>query len=83
VFAGLECNRRLGDDDDDPTFWQRPAREPREQTGEVLGKIDGLLKQGGTDKSKLAQATIRLQDIRTRQPATRLRHQPGKGPQAR
>jgi enamine deaminase RidA (YjgF/YER057c/UK114 family) len=54
-----------------------------EQTGEVLGKIDGLLKQGGTDKSKLAQATIRLQDIRTRQPATRLRHQPGKGPQAR
>ena len=36
-----------------------------EQTKEILGKIDGLLKQGGTDKSKLLQATIWLQDIRT------------------
>ena len=36
-----------------------------EQTTEILGKIDGLLKQGGTDKSKLVQATIWLQDIRT------------------
>jgi enamine deaminase RidA (YjgF/YER057c/UK114 family) len=35
-----------------------------EQTKEILGKIDGLLKQGGTDKSKLLQATIWLQDIR-------------------
>ena len=35
-----------------------------EQTKEILGKIDGLLKQGGTDKSKLIQATIWLQDIR-------------------
>ena len=34
------------------------------QTQEILGKIDGLLKQGGTDKSKLLQATIWLQDIR-------------------
>ena len=35
-----------------------------EQTQEILNKIDGLLKQGGTDKSKLLQATIWLQDIR-------------------
>jgi enamine deaminase RidA (YjgF/YER057c/UK114 family) len=36
-----------------------------EQTAEILAKIDALLKQGGTDKSKLVQATIWLQDIRT------------------
>jgi enamine deaminase RidA (YjgF/YER057c/UK114 family) len=36
-----------------------------EQTKEILDKIDGLLKQGGTDKSKLVQAVIWLQDIRT------------------
>ena len=36
-----------------------------DQTTEILGKIDGLLKQGGTDKSKLLQAVIWLQDIRT------------------
>jgi enamine deaminase RidA (YjgF/YER057c/UK114 family) len=35
-----------------------------EQTKEILDKIDGLLKQGGTDKSKLVQAVIWLQDIR-------------------
>jgi enamine deaminase RidA (YjgF/YER057c/UK114 family) len=35
-----------------------------EQTTEILGKIDALLKQGGTDKSKLLQAVIWLQDIR-------------------
>ena len=35
-----------------------------EQTAEILAKIDGLLKQGGTDKSKLLQAVIWLQDIR-------------------
>jgi len=35
-----------------------------EQTKEILDKIDGLLKQGGTDKSKLLQAVIWLQDIR-------------------
>src|SRR4026207_1064187 len=34
-----------------------------EQTKEILDKIDGLLKQGGTDKSKLLQETIRLADI--------------------
>jgi enamine deaminase RidA (YjgF/YER057c/UK114 family) len=36
-----------------------------EQTNEILGKIDALLKQGGSDKSKLLQAVIWLQDIRT------------------
>ena len=36
-----------------------------EQTKEILAKIDSLLKQGGTDKSKLLQAVIWLQDIRT------------------
>jgi enamine deaminase RidA (YjgF/YER057c/UK114 family) len=36
-----------------------------EQTREILGRIDGLLKEGGTDKSKLVQAVIWLQDIRT------------------
>ena len=35
-----------------------------EQTKEILAKIDGLLAQGGTDKSKLLQAVIWLQDIR-------------------
>ncbi len=36
-----------------------------EQTREILAKIDGLLQQGGTDKTKLLQAVIWLQDIRT------------------
>ena len=36
-----------------------------EQTKEILAKIDGLLAQGGSDKSKLLQAVIWLQDIRT------------------
>lgn len=36
-----------------------------EQTKEILAKIDALLQQGGTDKSKLLQAVIWLQDIRT------------------
>lgn len=36
-----------------------------EQTREILGMIDGFLAQAGTDKSKLLQATIWLQDIRT------------------
>ena len=35
-----------------------------EQTHEILGTIDGFLAQAGTDKSKLLQATIWLQDIR-------------------
>jgi enamine deaminase RidA (YjgF/YER057c/UK114 family) len=36
-----------------------------EQTKEILDKIDGLLAKGGTDRSKLLQAVIWLQDIRT------------------
>ena len=35
------------------------------QTQEILAAIDALLAKGGTDKSKLLQATIWLQDIRT------------------
>lgn len=35
-----------------------------EQTKEILGRIDALLAQSGTDKSKLLQAVIWLQDIR-------------------
>jgi len=36
-----------------------------EQTKEILAKIDALLKQGGSDKTKMLQAVIWLQDIRT------------------
>jgi enamine deaminase RidA (YjgF/YER057c/UK114 family) len=36
-----------------------------DQTQEILGAIDALLAKAGTDKSKLLQATIWLQDIRT------------------
>jgi enamine deaminase RidA (YjgF/YER057c/UK114 family) len=36
-----------------------------EQTREILANIDALLAKAGTDKSKLLQATIWLQDIRT------------------
>lgn len=35
------------------------------QTQEILAAIDALLAEAGTDKSKLLQATIWLQDIRT------------------
>ena len=35
------------------------------QTQEILATIDVLLAKAGTDKSKLLQATIWLQDIRT------------------
>jgi len=35
------------------------------QTKEILDAIDGLLAKAGTDKSKLLQATVWLQDIRT------------------
>ena len=33
------------------------------QTREILGKIDSLLAEGGSDKSKLLKATIWLSDI--------------------
>ena len=36
-----------------------------EQTAEILGIIDGLLKQAGTDKTNLLSATIYLPDIST------------------
>ena len=35
------------------------------QTEEILAAIDALLAKAGTDKSKLLQATVWLQDIRT------------------
>jgi len=35
------------------------------QTQEILAAIDALLAKAGTDKSKLVQPTIWLQDIRT------------------
>lgn len=35
------------------------------QTRQILGKIDGFLKEAGTDKSKLLMATIWLSDIKT------------------
>jgi enamine deaminase RidA (YjgF/YER057c/UK114 family) len=35
------------------------------QTQEILANIDALLAKAGSDKSKLLQATIWLQDIRT------------------
>ena len=36
-----------------------------EQTKDILGLIDGLLAQAGTDKSKLLSANIWLTDIKT------------------
>ena len=35
-----------------------------QQTQNVLGQIDGLLKEGGTDRSKLLTANIWLKDIK-------------------
>lgn len=51
-LAGLTADKMTG-------------RSVGEQTGEILGMIDVLLAEAGTDKSKLLQATIWLQDIRT------------------
>jgi enamine deaminase RidA (YjgF/YER057c/UK114 family) len=44
----------------DATVGQSVADKPRKSW-----QIDNLLGQGGTDKTKLVQATIWLQDIRT------------------
>jgi enamine deaminase RidA (YjgF/YER057c/UK114 family) len=41
-----------------------PAADVRQQTEEVLRKIDELLAAAGSDKSKLLSATIWLADIR-------------------
>jgi enamine deaminase RidA (YjgF/YER057c/UK114 family) len=46
------------------TAEQNAGQSVAKQTEEILAKIDALLKQGGTDKSKLLQAVIWLQDIR-------------------
>jgi enamine deaminase RidA (YjgF/YER057c/UK114 family) len=51
-LAGLTADKSVG-------------QSVAEQTQEILTAIDGLLAQVGTDKSKLLQATIWLQDIRT------------------
>jgi enamine deaminase RidA (YjgF/YER057c/UK114 family) len=40
-----------------------PVPSVAEQTRQVLGKIDRLLQQAGTDKSKLLSANIWLADI--------------------
>jgi enamine deaminase RidA (YjgF/YER057c/UK114 family) len=51
-LAGLTADKTVG-------------QSVAEQTREILAAIDALLAQGGTDKTKLLQATIWLQDIRT------------------
>ncbi len=38
----------------------------REQTAEILGKIDALLKTAGTDKSKILSAVIWITDMRAK-----------------
>lgn len=38
----------------------------REQTAEILAKIDALLKTAGTDKSRLLSAVIWLSDMRAK-----------------
>lgn len=40
-----------------------PGKTTKEQTVEVLSSIDRLLKEAGTDKSKLLSATIWLADM--------------------
>ena len=44
---------------------KRPATA-KEQTEEILGRIDALLAQAGSDKSKIVSAQIWLADIRLR-----------------
>jgi len=51
-LAGLTADRTVG-------------QSVAAQTQEILDAIDGLLAKAGSDKSKLVQATIWLQDIRT------------------
>ena len=41
-----------------------PGKSVKQQTTNVLKGIDKLLKQSGTDKSKILTATVRLTDIR-------------------
>src|SRR6478752_6449969 len=51
-LAGLTADKTMG-------------QSVGKQTEEILAAIDALLAKAGTDKSKLLQATIWLQDIRT------------------
>ena len=41
-----------------------PSAGARDQTEQVLQRIDGLLAAAGTDKSKLLSATVYLSDMR-------------------
>lgn len=41
-----------------------PVPDARQQTEQILAKIDRLLAEGGTDKSRILTATIWLSDIR-------------------
>jgi enamine deaminase RidA (YjgF/YER057c/UK114 family) len=42
-----------------------PSQDVKGQTQQILDKIDRLLKEAGTDKSKLLSANIWLTDIKT------------------
>lgn len=42
---------------------KNPGKSVGEQTREILGSIDRLLKEAGTDKSKLLSAQVWLADI--------------------
>ena len=44
---------------------QTKGKSVAEQTGEILGIIDSLLSQAGSDKTKILSATIWLSDIST------------------
>jgi enamine deaminase RidA (YjgF/YER057c/UK114 family) len=41
------------------------GKSVKEQTADILAQIDGILKQAGTDKTKLLKANIWLTDIST------------------
>jgi enamine deaminase RidA (YjgF/YER057c/UK114 family) len=43
----------------------RPGAPVAEQTRNILERIDALLKEAGTDKTRLLSATIWLSDMRT------------------
>lgn len=42
------------------------AANSKAQTAEILGKIDGLLKTAGTDKSRLLSAVVYVADMRVK-----------------
>ncbi len=44
---------------------QAKGKSVSEQTTEILAKIDGLLAEAGSDKTKILSATIYLADIAT------------------